>query len=282
MEDYKVVNTHIYTPHDAIFRGMRNDRAECKTVRCSNSENCGLFARGECAWLGGFGWQACPYGKFNQKEGFTKKARAYFKWIKEKKDLAGDTLDKLSSHKNVMAIVGEYIFLPYAHITMNDKIPFLAKGGLFNKENCFLKYENFTIDNIISICEFRPYAMMGGEILSYQKEVVPNFIKHLSEILPKTYQQLCLVFERAKSIVDSYSHIGRKALLETITPNAGRLIDCHKSEWVWDGEYLTSNKCRASFMLISDYSELRLKPNKGCVVEISDNSQVNENTKFLS
>jgi len=278
----KIVHAHIFEPDKSFFKSNRKNKASCSIIICNNSENCGLYKRNECSWLAPFGWQKCPYGKYKEEEGFTKKANAYNKWIKERKDKYVDVLDKLHSHKDILTEVGDYVFLPYSHITMNESISFLSKGGLFTKENVFLHKSDFTINNIISICDFRPQAMMGGEITSYQLEQVPKFIKHLSEVIPEKYNELCITYERAKTIVNNFNYIGRKALLNTIIPNRGELIDCHKAKWIWDGEYLTSYNSSASFMIISNFSELRLKPLDDCVIEITSNDQVNKNTKFVS
>lgn len=277
----KVVHAHVFEPHSSVFKRPKSEKAECGKVTCSNSENCGLFARGECAWLMSIGWQACPYGKYSKEEGFSQRSNKYHSWIKEKKEFYSESLNKLKWHSSVMSIVGDYIFLPYSHITMNENIPFLAHGGFLRKENCFLLKSNFTIESIISICQFRPMAMMGGEIVSYQNEVVPLFIKHLSEQMPELYLQLCDKYARAKAVVDTYNYVGRKALLKSITPNIGEFTDIHKGTWKWDGEYLTSLNSRASFMLVDKFSELRLKPSDSCVVKIGCNEQVNANTKFV-
>ena len=271
----------IHAKIDEPYKGGSKTKSTCFTVECSNSDNCGLYARGECAWLGVFGWQRCPYGKPWEEDGYTKRAGAYGKWIRERKEKYKDQLNKLDLYRRMLAKVGDYIFLPYAHMTTNEKIPFLAAGGFFAKENCFLPEVDFTIENIISICEFKPYAMMGGEITSYQAEVVPEFIKHLSEQMPDIFAKLCEQYERAKSIEASYSNVGRKALLRTINLDV-KLVDCHGAEWIWDGEYLTSYNSKASFVLVKRFSEMRIKPKENSVITITDDEQVNENTEFLS
>ena len=281
-ENYEIIYAYVRDPNSSVFKSSAKDKESCDTIECNNFKNCGLYLRGECSFLSAFGWQKCPYGKFHKEEGYTKKAAAYSKWINDRKEKYKDITYKLSSHKNVMAIVGDYVFLPYSHITMNEYVPFLAKGGFLAKENCFLKKEHFTIDNIIGICEFRPYAMMGGEITSYQNEVVPKFIKHLSEVMPNVYDELCKVYEKAKEINLEFTNIGRKASLYTITPNVGKLVDCHKAEWKWDGEYLTSYNSKASFMLVNNFLEIRVKPAGNCEILITDEGQVNDHTKFLS
>lgn len=278
----KVIYSYVFSPHDAIFKSSRNDKAEHTTVTCSNSENCGLYKRGECCWVTSFDWQSCPYGKFKKDTGYTKKAMAYRGWLDERKNRHNDITVKLTGHKRVMAQVGEYVFLPYAHITMNGNVPFLQKGGLFTKENCFLPMSQFTIDNIISMCNYKPQAMVGGTITSYQEEVVPLFIKHLSEVFPVLYDELIKVYEPAKEVVNNYNYIGRSAILQTLTPNIGLFVDIHKGQWSWDGEYLTSTNSKASFMLASTFSEIRVKPLDYCIVKITSNEQVNKNTKFTS
>ena len=132
------------------------------------------------------------------------------------------------------------------------------------------------------MCNYRPKAMMGGEITDYQKKEVPKFIKHLSEKMPDTYKELCLKYERAAQIEKDYSYIGRKALLSTIAPNVGELVDIHKGSWAWDGKYLTSYNSHASFMLTSKFSEIRVIPSENVEIKITDDKQVNKNTVFLT
>jgi len=83
-EEYKIVHARIYRPHSSLFKANRNDKAECFVISCCNSENCNLYSRGECCFLAPFGWHRCPYGRCNTDTGFTKRARKYYTWIKEK------------------------------------------------------------------------------------------------------------------------------------------------------------------------------------------------------
>lgn len=274
----KIITAHIYKPHLAVFKSMKNDRAECQAVNCEGFEKCGLYARGECCWLGSLGWNRCPYGSYNKEVGMTRKSSKYYSWISEREKRYADVLDKLRSASDVMAIVGDFIYLPYAHMTMNENIPFQEKSGFFLKGDCLLPRADFTIKNITSMCLFRPQAIFGGEITSYQIEQVPKFIKHLSEIMPEMYKELCEALPELKKV--SLSNVGRKAYLFTLSPNAGKFVDCHGGEWLWDGTYLTSNNSKASFMLVGKFTELRIKPDDNPVVTITDENQVNDKTEF--
>lgn len=278
-----IVNASIYRPDRSPFKGSGRDKAECTVLDCSNSENCGLYARGECSLLAPLlSIQRCPYGKLKTETGFTKRARAYYTWVTEREEKYKGKINKLKWNKSIMTEIGDYVFLPYSHITMNEAIPFKAHGGFMSNGNCFLLKEHFTIENIISICEFKPRALIGGEIKTYQKEEVPKFILHLSEQMPDVFKKLCKKYPRAKQTIKEHTNVGRKALLKTLTPNVGKFVDCHKANWTWDGEYITSNNSHASFMLTSNFSEVRVKPEGDCEVKITDDAQVNENTKFLS
>ena len=43
---------------------------------------------------------------------------------------------------------------------------------------------NFTSEFIVELINYRPRAMMGGEITSYQREEVPKFCSQLKRYMP--------------------------------------------------------------------------------------------------
>lgn len=264
----ELITAHIFNPCRTLFKQAANSRAECQTVQCCGFNDCGLYARGECCWLAIFDHTKCPYGEYHVEVGPTKRAGNFSTWILERQKKYENVLNKLQLASNVLAIVGDFIYIPYAHMTANETVP-----------SRLLPKEHFTLETIISICNFRPRAIWTGqEITSYQKEEIPKFVKHLSEMFPKLYNQLCEALPRIKEL--SLSNVGRQAYLLTLSPNVGKFIDCHKAEWVWDGSYLTSKNSRASFMLVNKFSELRIKPEGNPTVTITDEKQVNDKTKF--
>ena len=277
----KVVHANVWSSHDALWKSSRKDKAEVQTILCGRPDDCGLLKRGECSWKAGFGWQACPYGKHKKELGYTPKANAYSKWVRDQKEKYKD-VPFLKDHTHVLAVVGDYIFLPYYHITIQDVVPFLAKGGFLCKENCFLHKDHFTVENVSYLIHFTPQAAMGGGITSYNKEEVPKFVKHLQEQMPEFYQKLVKYDPSIYAIAAKYSYKGRKAKLFTVNPNIGEFIDIHKGTWIWDGEYLISKNSHASFMLCDKFDEIRVKPRPEAVVEITEEGQVNDTTIFLS
>lgn len=275
-----LVHAHIFKPHKAIFKDVKRDKAECHVIDCEKPGVCGLFARGECSLVHAIGWHECPYGTYHKNTGYTTRAKNYYNWLNKKEKEYKD-IGYLEGHTDMMTEIGDYIFLPYTHITMNEYIPFLAHGGFMRTGNCFLPKEAFTVDNIINICNFRPRALMGGEITNYQKKEVPKFLIHLSECMPQLFKELCTKYERAKEVFQNRSYIGRKALLSTVVPNIGTFGG--EETWMWDGEYLTSTNGKKNTLWFKiKGTEVRIKPVSNAVVEITDNKQVNSKTKLLS
>ena len=277
----KPVHFNVFTPHNAIFKSSRKEKAETQVILCGRPDDCELLKRGECSLRSAFGWHKCPYGYFRKDEGFTPKARAYTTWISDRKKKY-EGVPYLKDHSEVLAFVGDYVFLPYSHMDMAD-VGFIQKNTGFLGHGCaFLKKEKFTVENIEYLIHFHPQAWMGGEIPDYQKESVPKFVKHLQEKCPDLFKKLLEYDPSVQDIINKYSYKGRKAILQTLTPNIGKFVDIHKGEWVWDGEYLASLNAHASFMLVDKFDEIKVKPKPGATVTITEDAQVNDKTEFLS
>jgi hypothetical protein len=277
----KPVHFNVFTPHNALFKSSKKEKAEVQIVLCGRPDDCELLKRGECSWRAAFSWHACPYGHYRKYEGFTPKARAYTTWINEQKKKY-EGVPYIKEHSDVLAFIGDYVFLPYSHMDMAD-VGWIQKNTGFLGHGCaFLKKELFSVKNIEYLIHFHPQAWMGGEITDYQKDSVPKFVKHLQEKCPRRFKELLEYDPSVQKIIEAYSYKGRKAVLQTLTPNIGKFIDIHKGEWIWDGEYLTSLNSHAGFMLVDKFDEIKVKPKPGAKVEITDDNQVNEKTEFLS
>ncbi len=208
-KEYKVIHMHIFDSAKSIFNNMKNQKASCHTIECCiKKEKCDLHKKGQCVYRqvlrGG-----CPYGKRLEEHGFTRRAQKYGQWIRDKKEQYKDvgSLDAPESDK--MCFIGDYVYLPYSHITMNTAVPFKTHSHVFVRGNSFLKKEDWTPETIESIVNFRPMAMMGVEITRYQKEVVPTFLLQLREEDPDMYQQLIKIRPDLGKDID---HVGRKSM----------------------------------------------------------------------
>jgi hypothetical protein len=262
--------------------GSKTDKASMRQVHCKNSENCPLFAQGKCIALNFMGYR-CPHGYARSEDGYTKKARAFSKWIRDREEKYKDTLYKLDSAPDYMIIIGDKIYLPYHCMNMNNDIPFESHGHFMSKGSGFLALEHFTVDNIARMCNFAPQALMGGTITSYITEVVPKFLTHLSEYLPKLYQELIEKYPNLQIKVTNMNHVGRKALLSTLKPDITIVNgDSSKSHWDWDGEKLTSEDYRMIFSVVDTAKQVTvIYPKPNATVKVQSNDHVLPTTKFI-
>lgn len=274
----KVINAVVTDPASI---GYKKDRAECELIKCSHSDKCDLYKKGQCSFVSTMGWERCPYGTVQREQGFTAKSGKYQTWINSKEEEYSDVLRKLKGHSQYIAKVGDYVFLPYSFITLNESVPFLKHSSAFVKGLPFLHKDQFTMKVVKNICEFKPQALMGGEIKDYQKKSVPLFLKHLSESMPGFFSQLILEYPRAAKVVESFSNIGRKALIKTLTPNVGIFIESGKYKWTWNGTYLISKDYNSFLLPINDVIEHRIEPSDRSAIKVTDEGQVNSSTVFL-
>jgi hypothetical protein len=75
----------------------------------------------------------CLYGKCLLNSGYSRRSRNYSKWIVEHKKEYESVLNALSSASRVMAIVGDFVYLPYSFITMNPYVRRQNKNGIYRE-----------------------------------------------------------------------------------------------------------------------------------------------------
>ena len=277
MENYEIIDVRVFDPTKSLFKESRNDRASCTIRFCTSKDTCSLYSVNKCVMNNMFSCR-CPYGKTSSESGPTKRARNFYSWISERKQKYENYLNKLYKTEDMLAKVGKYFYLPYAHMSLNSSAPFLASSGFMNSGSPFIHEDNFTLATIKTLIKQRPQALFGGEITTYQKEVVPKFIQHLKECLPNIYNELSKEIDLSSYNI---SYIGRKALLSSILP--GTEIKEGKNTWIWDGTYLISHNAFLGFMPVKfSEHEVKIKPVVNEIIKITNENQVTAHTIFAS
>ena len=285
----KNIHYHLYDlsgPH-IFYKPKANDKPEAHVISCNNSENCELFKKGQCVLRQTFGC-ACPYGRYQRISGPTRRAKGFYDWCRDMNNTYAG-VGTLKSPPKKLAIVGDYIYVPYSHASMNENVPFLSKSGFLMGGSDFIKATDWNVDTAFAIINFTPRALFGGVITSYQEEQVPLFIRHLEEVMPNMYSQL---LEKYPSLTKSYNltkkdYIGRTAILKTINPCTFK-TDGYKGDyvvtWVWDGTVATTNSeyAYATWGRLKDgTTQTTFTPSDKTTVTITDNSQVGPQTVFV-
>ena len=271
----ELINAHIFEPY------YKNVKARCELLYCDNYENCPVYKKGKCLHVLGIvgtGW-SCPHGSYSIQHGYTNAARNFRNWLNDKKKQYEAVLDKVDCQNfyKKLASTGDYIYLPYPNLkNYANPLPFMINPH-------FCKVEDFTLENIMKIINFRPRAFFGGEIDSFQKQEVPRFIDHLMTEMPDIYKNL---IEKYPEVLEKFprnnmNYINRTAILKSCKIGS-KFTDVLGNEFTWDGQYLICENWESysiPFNIKRGY--LKLEPSENTLIQIMNNNQVDENTAFF-
>lgn len=272
----KVIDWRLYDPVNSIFKAKATEKATLRKSYCTNSENCSLFAKGMCS-LNSWGGQKCPYGYIDKREGYSKKAFKYNEFIKEAKDSV-EGIKQLDSATKKIAVVGDYIYFPYAHWYLKDSLPAEIRGGIFTSV-VFIPKDLFTVSFLAEILSFAPHAMMGGEIKDYQLKVVPLILTHLKEELPTVFSELIISHPELLGKMQEENYVDRKALVSTL--KIGAELPTDRGLFTWNGEKLVCEDFKSAFTPFKGTTKIEIVPREGEIFKITNNNQVSEDTKFI-
>jgi hypothetical protein len=194
--EYRPIHHHIWRPHKGLFGNYNRERAKSILIMC-NADECTLHSVGMCACLGVLP-ERCPHGQRKIDVGWTKRAKKYLTWIKQREERHADVPKLKSGGDFGLSICGDYIYLPYAHMGMSEDYR-VHREPFCRSSIKFIPREKMTPSLVHHICQARPMAMMGGEITDYQRKSVPTFLLHLKERLP----------ELATQVTEAHPAIGR-------------------------------------------------------------------------
>ena len=271
MSEYKLINVRLFDP------ALKSVKQRCEYTYCNNSDNCALYKQRKCVHEYRYlDYTQCPYGRYGKSEGYTRKAKSFKSWFDKKREQHGELVDYIEIYAKKLAVIGDYVYLPYPYL----KSYVNSMDGIINKY--FIKREDFTVEKIMSLVNYKPEALMGGTIREFQNKYVPRFLQHLKEALPDIYDKFIKAYpEEAERLIRiSGNYIGRTAYINTL--QADVWISCsRKNIYLYDGEYLVCEDYRESFMPFgTDTAFLKIKVNDKMTVKISNNAQVGENTIF--
>ena len=278
----EVINVGLYGGK-SIFGG-RETPLEASVVSCDKFENCSYYKNSQCLNVRAPFGSRCKYGGVSNVKGYTSRAMKYYSFKDKWKNHEKYSL--LSHPPEKLGLIENEVVFPYTHISIKENNGnFELDVPYFSSHLSFISYERFDVELINRICNFRPQAMMGGEITSYQNKIVPLFLTHLKEILPERYDELK---QKYGGLVKEIDYVGRKALLKTIKSSfvqyRSKRYPKFDEKWFWDGQMLVYKEGYiSSFSITNDYEiiEIKIKPSDKSIVKITSNDQVTENTVFI-
>lgn len=210
-----------------------NDRERMEAYICEYKGGCYMYNCGKCVCEKGiFSDIKCPHSTVITRKGLTKRAKnfgvASFQWKEEYKT-------DIETDNKQIRICGDYIYLPYSYLNVLGAYPF--DESLVNSH--FIPANLFDVEMIRKLVNYRPQAMMGGEIEKFQKEEIPKFIRHLKIFSPGLFNAYIKAYpedaERFNSIAENY--VGRKAYLYSLKEGTC-FYDSFKNKWIKENGFI--------------------------------------------
>lgn len=283
MYEFELIHASVFDPSKpGIFRkANKSDHATYSKLFCK-CKSCPLRQQSKCIALNIFG--SCPYGKFVNATGPTPRSKTFREWVKSH-EAEFQGLQELSGAESKLAFIGEHVWLPYPHMDSCKQVPFMRHGDLFISGLPFLAASEWNLKNVIILIDFRPYALMGGEIKGYQLESVPKFLGHLREVDVVMWASLIKV---RPELDTKPNYVGRTAFVKTLKPGItiGPKDSRYPVIWKWDGQLLTTNSISAYESVWSglknvNQASISVIPSDDTTTVVTNNDWVYENTKFV-
>ncbi len=256
-----------------MFEAGKSDRERVTLYTCNNAENCDAHKRNKCVMLNGLYFHSCPYGQIKSEEGYTKAARRCGDLIRKRKEEYVNVAYSKNDLKFI-CYIGDYVYLPLPHL-INYVNP-IRDSKFFKGNGDLIRREDFTPEFIIELLKFKPRAMFGGEISSYQKEEIPKFCTQLKRYMPDMFEKVKRIYPEIEDRIKNIDYRDKYAKIITLLPGKVKL----STDIVeWDGTVIRAEGKQISFWRLSKEPVI-ITPNENTYVQIVDNATVTDDTEF--
>lgn len=272
-EEYKPFYFFTYDPTNSIL-GKKSDKSSYTVFYCKCYEKCEAFNKGCCFLKNGLFNGKCPYGKIARITGPTKRAKSYYSFLSDAEEKYKDLYTRknkiyLQPIKSMCKVGENYIYISLPHL--NNYVNSIDSNyNMVDKH--LLPLDKFTPGTIRDFFEFKPQALFGGVITSYQKDLT-IFAAELYRYDKNMYNAVKEIFPKIENYFVKMDYKGKKAYLKTLLP--GKVGINATTTMEWDGKVLTG---QASSILFSGMSNevLTITPKDDTIVEIIDDNTVDE------
>lgn len=259
--------------------GSRKARRRAEYIYCDHADECSAYKDGKCFRVTTLFGLRCEFGRVGQVDGGTKQSKKFYQVSDAAK--SNEQYHKLSYPHNVYITQignGAFLTLPYVCIELQGERLVCSDPG-FGGNRLYVPLEVMTPENIKRVCEYRPYALMGGEIADYQQKTVPMFLHQLSQLFPACFKAFTMAYPDFD--IKPPNWIGRYAKLETCNRKV-EYKDIHGNLFYFDGEDIVCDCYRSPFLPFDGSpTKVRITINGDMKVKITDNNQVTNETVFV-
>ena len=225
-------------------------------------------------------------GVYVQKEwGYTPRARSYGKIKNKFQKQCPDLEDKfLCKQPNIGENLNGVIYTNLAYLSnyvnsLTEKYPEYFLTSKYIKESAF-DDNKFVVD----LLAYKPLALIGGEIKSYQKEDLPKFLQSVKYYNNELYSKL-LAFDKVQELNKTFSPVGKIAKVHSLKPSKICLLKdlftfSIDGTYFWNGEKIIitfSDRSAKS----TNIDTLTFVPKDDYLVKIVEEESVTPETEFV-
>lgn len=267
------INVNLYGGK-SIFGG-RERPLNADITYCDKYKECSFYKQEKCFCAGRIG-PNCKFGNKQNIQGYTSRAIKYDDFRRKYKE--DECYAKLDEPNSKIGKIEDIFVINMRYLQEREGGGYKIETSWFSNELIYIPEKQFTNDLIKLICEGIPKTIFDNKpIKDYQEKDVPRFLYELKTEFKEIYDRFVNEYPEHRN--KEMNFVGRKAYIYSLRDGI-ELED--KATFVKQGEYLKSITNYSSCFLPfgAKETELIIKINNEMTVKITDNSQVDENTKF--
>lgn len=258
----------------SIFGG-RETPLNADIIYCEKYKNCSFYQKGKCFCAGRIG-PNCKFGRKQNIQGYTSRAIKYSEFKRKYKE--DECYSKLDEPNNKIGKIEDTFVINMSYLHEKEGGGYEIETSLFSSELIYIPEDKFTNDLIKLICDGKPRTIFGNEIIkSYQEKDVPRFLYELKTEFRDIYNRFVNEYPDYKN--REMNFVGRYAYIKTLK-NGTELLDCHNNIWKFENDEIVCYEWKTWLPFGKTPAETRIKITDDMTYKITDNSQVDENTKF--
>ena len=273
-----------------LYGNTATTKSAAKITSCDKKDVCSFYKKGQCFCIPKPLHGYCKFGHCYTHVGYTARSSKSYDFNKKyKNDPYYRALERPTDW--YVGVIGDIVVfnLVYASCEKNewdnwnkewkDSNVYLMNQERSTNFYSYIPIAELTPDVLYSIFTYEPKTIMDNKtITAYTEKIVPHTLFDLSKLLPTVYGAFIAAYPEFKNMTPDFK--GRTAKITSLAD--GVELKAINGTFIKQGDYLISDNYKPAFLAFgADSCEAKIKITDEMVYEITDNSQVDENTEFV-